>query len=70
MSGIVCDTSGLLAFFDAVEDYGPVADVIDAEPGPFVVSPLVLAELDFLLATRRGAIAEMAALSKLASGAW
>ena len=71
MSGIVCDTSGLLAFFDAAEAYNrPVADVIAAEPGPFVVSPFVLAELDFLLATRRGATAEIAALSELASGAW
>jgi uncharacterized protein len=71
MSRIICDTSGLLAFFDGAEESNrAVADVIEAEPGPFVVSPFVMAELDYLLATRRGVAAEIAALTELAGGAW
>jgi uncharacterized protein len=68
---LVCDTSGLLAFFDASDAYcGAVTGVIDADPGPFVVSPYVIAELDYLLATRRGVTAELAALTELSGGAW
>ena len=71
MSGIICDTSGLLAFFDAAEGANQlVSEVIDLQTGPFVVSPFVLAELDYLLATRRGATAEAAVLTELAGGAW
>ena len=71
MSGIICDTSGLLAFFDVAETYNRSAsDLVHAERGPFVVSPFVLAELDYLLATRRGTTAEVAVLNELASGAW
>lgn len=44
--------------------------MVDASAGPFVVSAFVLAELDYLLATRRGVQAELAALGELASGAW
>lgn len=36
---------------------------MEADPGPFIVSPYVLAELDYLLATRRGVNAELAALA-------
>ena len=71
MSGIICDTSGLLAFFDVAEAYNkPAAELLHAETGPFVVSPFVVAELDYLLATRRGTTAEVAVLNELASGAW
>lgn len=42
----------------------------DSDPGPFVVSPYVLAALDYPLATRRGVEAQLTALSELASGAW
>ncbi len=34
------------------------------------MSPYVVAELDYLLATRRGVPAELAALTELSSGAW
>ena len=34
------------------------------------MSPYVVAELDYLLATRRGADAELAALTELSGGAW
>jgi hypothetical protein len=71
MSGLICDTSGLLAFFDVAEDSNQaVSEVVDAEAGPFVVSPFVLAELHYLLATRRGTAVEMAVLGELAGGGW
>jgi uncharacterized protein len=68
---LLCDTSGLLAYLDASDaHWARVSTVIEANPGPFVVSPYVIAELDYLLATRRGVGAELAALSELSGGAW
>lgn len=68
---LVCDTSGLLAYFDASEPHcAQVSAVIEADPGPFVVSPYVVAELDYLLATRRGEHAELIAMTELSGGAW
>jgi uncharacterized protein len=68
---LICDTSGLLAYFDASDaNNAQIAAVIEAETGPFVVSPYVVAELDYLLATRRAVPAELAALTELSSGAW
>ena len=68
---LVCDTSGLLAYFDASDAYcAEVSRVIEAESGPFIVSPYIVAELDYLLATRRGVNAELAALTELSGGAW
>ncbi len=68
---LVCDTSGLLAYFDASDAYcARVSSVIEADPGPFVVSPYVVAELDYLLATRRGKRAEVIAMTELSGGAW
>jgi predicted nucleic acid-binding protein len=68
---LVCDTSGLVAYFDASDaHHADVSASIEADPGPFVVSPYVLAELDYLLATRRGVREELAALTELSGGAW
>jgi predicted nucleic acid-binding protein len=68
---LICDTSGLLAFFDASDVHNEaVTSVIDGDPGLFIVSPYVIAELDYLLATRRGVQEELAALSELAGGSW
>ena len=68
---LICDTSGLLAFFDSSDRHNAtVSAAMDADPGPFVVSPFVVAELDYLLATRLGVRAELAALDELAGGAW
>ena len=68
---LICDTSGLLAYFDASEEQCAfVTAAVEADPGPFVVSPYVVAELDYLLATRRGTDAEQAALTELSGGAW
>jgi len=68
---LICDTSGLLAYFDASDAWSvPVSAVIDADPGPFVVSPYVVAEFDYLVATRRGVGPELAVLTELSGGAW
>jgi predicted nucleic acid-binding protein len=68
---LLCDTSGLLAFFDAGDAHNSrVSAVIENDTGPFIVSPYVVAELDYLVATRRGVEAEQQMLTELAGGAW
>lgn len=67
---IVADTSGLLAWFNRAEPaHLSVAGVMEGDD-VLVVSPFVLAELDYLLATRVGVEAELAALAELAAGAY
>ncbi len=68
---IIADTSGLLAFFNRSEPrHAAVTEAIEASPGPVVVSPFVLAELDYLVATRMGVEAELSIMTELASGAY
>ena len=60
-----------MAFFDADDaHHAAVTSAIEDEPGPFIVSPYVIAELDYLLASQRGTRAELAALAELTDGAW
>jgi predicted nucleic acid-binding protein len=67
---VIVDTSALLAFFDASEpDHEAVAEVLGAADA-LVVSPYVVAELDYLVATRHGVDAELVVLDELAGGAW
>lgn len=68
---MIVDTSALLAYFDRNEPtHEAVAAVIDASTEPLVVSPYVLAELDYLVLTRHGTAAERAVLDELGGGAW
>jgi hypothetical protein len=68
---VIVDTSALLAYFDANEpDHDAVSGVIDGSDEALVVSPYVIAELDYLVATRVGVDAELEVLRELASGAW
>lgn len=68
---LVCDTSALVAYFDASDAHcDAVTQIIEGDPGPFVISSYVVAELDYLVATRRGIDAELAVLTELAGGAW
>lgn len=68
---MIVDTSALLAFFDVNEPtHSKVAAIIDAADEALVVSPFVIAELDYLLLTRHGTHAEQAVLGELAGGAW
>lgn len=68
---IVLDTSGVLAAIDAAQrDHLAARRAMEDDPGPFVLSPFVLAEVDYLLATRVGIDAELAFLGQVASGAY
>lgn len=68
---IVCDTSALLAAFDAGEPHHRAARAaLEADEGPFVVSPFVLAEHDYLVATRLGVDAELTMLRDVVDGAY
>lgn len=68
---IVLDTSGLLAALDADQRYHePARRALQSDRGPFLLSPFVLAELDYLLLTRVGPQAEAALLREVAEGAY
>src|SRR5262249_56443518 len=68
---ITADTSGLLALFNATEpDHAEVTRVVTGGRDQLVVSPFVLAELDYLVGTRIGVHAETAMLRELAGGAY
>jgi predicted nucleic acid-binding protein len=68
---LVADTSGLIAYFDRKDQHHQrAAAALASDPGPFVVSPFVIAEVDYLLSTRQGTSAELAALVQLSGGAW
>jgi uncharacterized protein len=68
---IVADTSGLLALFNAAEpSHAAAARAVGADRDPLVVSPYVMAELDYLLATRVGPRAALAVLRELTGGAY
>jgi predicted nucleic acid-binding protein len=68
---VIVDTSALLAFFDVDEpDHDAVAAVLVDADEPLVVSPYVVAELDYLVGSRLGIAAELAVIAELAGGAW
>ena len=68
---MIVDTGALLAFFDTDEpDHATVSAVLGAAAEPLVVSPYVVAELDYLVASRLGVSAELAVLRELTGGAW
>jgi predicted nucleic acid-binding protein len=68
---IVLDTSGLLAAIDASQrHHAAAAAALRASDGPLLLSPFVLAELDYLLATRVSSRAATALLDQVADGAY
>jgi predicted nucleic acid-binding protein len=71
---VIADTSALIAFFNKTDKHhDPVRKGI-AQVGHLVVSPCVLTELDYLVATREGPPAAGAiiryAASRVAAGRW
>ncbi len=68
---ILLDTSGLLSAIDSSQRHHQAASAVlrDAE-GPFVLSPFVLAELDYLLNTRVSSSAASSLLEEVARGAY
>lgn len=68
---MIVDTSALLAYFDASEPaHVAVSAAIESSDELLVVSPYVLAELDYLVLSRHGIQAEQAVLAELGAGAW
>jgi uncharacterized protein len=68
---IVLDTSGLLAAIDGSQrQHAESAAAIRASVGPLLLSPFVLAELDYLLSTKVSQEAALALLGQVASGAY
>lgn len=68
---ILVDTSAALQLSStSAERHRDVHRVIEELDGPFVFSPLVLAELDYMLATRHGQAAQLALLDEVADGAY
>jgi predicted nucleic acid-binding protein len=68
---LIADASALFAGIDVDQgQYRDVAAAIQADGGPLVVSPFVLAELDYLLLTRVGVRTEVEAWRELAEPPW
>lgn len=68
---ILLDTSGLLAALDASEArHAQAALALRAAGSPRLLSPFVLAELDYLLATRVSGGAERGLLAEVVRGAY
>jgi len=68
---ILLDTSGLLAAIDSSQrHHAHAAAAMRTARGPRVLSPFVLAELDYLIATRVGSHAALALLAEVARGAY
>ena len=68
---IIIDTSAVFALFVAADrDHRAVADLLTESDDGLVVSPYVVAELDYLIAKRGGVRDELLALNELCSGAY
>jgi hypothetical protein len=68
---IVLDTGGLYAALDANEAlHGRAVAALTAARPPRVLSPFVLAELDYLIASRIGHHAQMALVDEVVRGAY
>jgi predicted nucleic acid-binding protein len=67
---IILDTSALYAYFRADDpDHAPVVELLNGGDD-LVVSPYVVAELDYLVTRRAGMPAEIRMLAELSSGAF
>jgi len=68
---IVLDTSGLLAAIDSSQNqHRSAAAALRDASAPRLLSPFVLAELDYLLTTRVGALAARRFLQEVAEGVY
>jgi predicted nucleic acid-binding protein len=68
---VIVDTSALLALFDRSDPHHRrTAAAIEGSSAPMVVSPYVLAELDYLILDRHGPRAEKEVIGEFASGSW
>jgi uncharacterized protein len=68
---IIADTSGPIAAFGVdARRHRQARAAFEADPGPVILSPFVLAELDYLLLTRAGVKAELQLLQEVAGGVY
>jgi predicted nucleic acid-binding protein len=68
---ILLDASGLFAALDEDEPaHEPARAALEGDPGPFVLSPFVLAELDYLLLRELGVEFELSVLQEIARGGY
>ena len=68
---MIVDSSALIAYFDDKDpDHGRVVEIFDAATEALTVSPYVVGEVDYLVASRQGVGVELAVLEQLAGGAW
>lgn len=68
---ILLDTSGVLAALDSTQTHHhAAAECLRAATPPFLLSPFVLAELDYLVATRAGYAARRALLEEVERNAF
>jgi uncharacterized protein len=68
---IIADTSGLVAVFGRDQRaHSRATAVVENDPGPIVLSPYVLAELDYMLLERHGTNTELEFLAEVAAGAF
>ncbi|HEY3733627.1 MAG TPA: PIN domain-containing protein [Streptosporangiaceae bacterium] len=66
---IIADTSGLLAAFGHdTRPHQEARTVYESDPGPVIISPFVLAELDYLILRNAGIKAELDLLRDVADG--
>lgn len=68
---ILADTSAILQVVSSsAKRHADVLRVIEELAGPFLLSPFVLAELDYMLGTRHGQGAQLALLDEVVEGAY
>jgi predicted nucleic acid-binding protein len=67
---IILDTSALFAFFRSGDPDNEAVTGVLLTKEPLIVSPFVVAELDYLVEARAGVRAELQMLADIASGAY
>jgi predicted nucleic acid-binding protein len=68
---IIADTSGLYSIFNRRQsEHQAARAAVERDGGPLLLSPLVLAELDYFVLARLGAKAEQKVLAELQSPAY
>ncbi len=68
---ILLDTSGLIAaLFPDQREHDSCARILLSAPGPLILSPFVLAELDYVVAKLAGVSVELDVLEEVARGAY
>lgn len=68
---LILDSSGLLAAINVrQEDHRAAREVLETAREPLLLSPFVLAELDYMVQTRFGQDQELALLAEVARGAY